>query len=142
MAHLNKVLLIGRLTRDPEVRSFANGGKVASFGFAVNNRKKGQDGEWEDDPCFLDVSAFNAREGRKLADIVEEYFTKGKQAYIEGRMVLEQWEDKKDGGKRQKLKVIVDNIQLLESSSKKEEAPKQQYQPPASDFDGGKDIPF
>src|SRR5262245_10230883 len=60
MANLNKVMLIGRLTRDPEVRMFSNGGKVASFGFAVNNRRKNQQtGQWEDEPCFLDCEAFN-----------------------------------------------------------------------------------
>src|SRR5690349_1215434 len=60
MANLNKVMLIGRLTRDPEMRSFSNGGKVAKFGFAVNNRKKNSaTGQWENDPVFLDVEAFN-----------------------------------------------------------------------------------
>jgi hypothetical protein len=72
MANLNKVLLIGRLTRDPEVRTFSNGGKVAHIGFAVNNRKKNtQTGEWEDDPVFLDCEAFNRGETGKLADNIE-----------------------------------------------------------------------
>ena len=80
MANLNKVMLIGRLTRDPEVRTFANGGKVAKFGFAVNNRKKNQPtGQWEDEPVFLDVEAFNRENGRKLADLVEQYLKKGDQ---------------------------------------------------------------
>ena len=71
MANLNKVMLIGRLTRDPEVRTFSNGGKVAKFGFAVNNRKKNQQtGQWEDDPVFLDVEAFNRGEFGKLADFL------------------------------------------------------------------------
>ena len=78
MANLNKVMLIGRLTRDPEMRTFANGGKVAKFGFAVNNRKKNQQtGQWEDEPVFLDVEAFNRETGRKLADLVEQYLRKG-----------------------------------------------------------------
>jgi single-strand DNA-binding protein len=151
MAHLNKVLLIGRLTRDPEVRSFSNGGKVASFGFAINNRKKDGSGEWVDDPCFIDMAAFNANQGRKLADIVEEYFAKGKQAYVEGRLVLEQWDDKNGGGKRSKLKVVVDNIQLLENGGKKEE--KSQSKRHEDEYSGsngpeirrpsdGSDIPF
>src|SRR6266480_2955926 len=64
MANLNKVMLIVRLTRDPEVRMFPNGGKVAKFGFAVNNRKKNtQSGQWEDEPVFLDVEAFTRGEG-------------------------------------------------------------------------------
>jgi single-strand DNA-binding protein len=115
MANLNKVMLIGRLTRDPEVRTFSNGGKVANFGFAVNNRKKNPTtGEWEDEPCFLEVKAFNRETGRKLADLVEQYLHKGNQAYLEGHLVLEQWEDKNGGGKRQAIKVILEDLQFLE----------------------------
>jgi single-strand DNA-binding protein len=115
MANLNKVMLIGRLTRDPEVRTFSNGGKVAQFGFAVNNRKKNQQtDQWEDEPVFLDVKAFNREAGRKLADLAEQYLKKGHQAYIEGHLVLEEWQDKNDGSKRQKLKIVVDNFQFLE----------------------------
>jgi single-strand DNA-binding protein len=114
MANLNKVMLIGRLTRDPEVRTFSNGGKVAKIGFAVNNRKKNQQtGQWEDDPVFLDVDAFNRETGRKLADLVEQYLRKGHQAYIEGNLVLDQWTDK-DGQKRSKLKVVLQDVQFLE----------------------------
>jgi single-strand DNA-binding protein len=114
MANLNKVMLIGRLTRDPEVRTFSNGGKVAKIGFAVNNRKKNQQtGQWEDDPVFLDIDAFNRETGRKLADLVEQYLRKGHQAYIEGNLVLDQWTDK-DGQKRSKLKVVLQDVQFLE----------------------------
>jgi single-strand DNA-binding protein len=113
MANLNKVMLIGRLTRDPEVRAFANGGKVAMFGFAVNNWKKNQTtSQSEEDPVFVDVDAFN-REFRKLADLCEQYLRKGHQAYIEGRLKLDQWTDK-DGQKRQKLKVVMEDLQFLE----------------------------
>src|SRR5260370_35319196 len=98
MANLNKVMLIGRLTRDPEVRVFSNGGKVAKFGFAVNNRKKNQaTGQWEDDPVFIDVDAFNREAGRKLADPVEQYLHKGNQASIEGSLFLDQWDDTNTG---------------------------------------------
>jgi single-strand DNA-binding protein len=113
MANLNKVMLIGRLTRDPECRTFSNGGKVAHFGFAVNNRKKNQaTGAWEEDPVFLDIEAFN-RETRKLADLVEQYLKKGHQAYIEGSLRLDQWTDK-DGQKRSKLKIVLSDVQFLE----------------------------
>jgi single-strand DNA-binding protein len=113
MANLNKVMLIGRLTHDPEVRTFANGGKVAKIRFAVNNRKKNQQtGEWEHDPVYLDIDAFN-RETRKLADLVEQYLHRGDQAYIEGNLVLDQWVDK-DGQKRSKLKVVLQDVQFLE----------------------------
>jgi single-strand DNA-binding protein len=116
MANLNKVMLIGRLTRDPETRTFSNGGKVANFGFAVNNRKKNQQtGEWEDEPCFVDIKAFNSgfERGRKLADLCEQYLKKGHQAYIEGRLVLEQWTSQ-DGQKQSKLRVVMEEVQFLE----------------------------
>lgn len=113
MANLNKVMLIGRLTRDPEVRTFSNGGKVAKFGFAVNNRKKNsQTGQWEDEPVFLDVEAFNRGEFGKQADLVEQYLTKGRQVFIEGHLRLDQWE--KDGQKRSRLLIVLDNMQFLE----------------------------
>jgi single-strand DNA-binding protein len=114
MANLNKVMLIGRLTRDPEVRVFANGGKVAHFGFAVNNRKKNQQtGQWEEVPVFLDVEAFNRGEFGKQADLCEQYLKKGHQAYIEGHLRMDEWTGQ-DGQKRSKIKVVVDNVQFLQ----------------------------
>jgi single-strand DNA-binding protein len=114
MANLNKVMLIGRLTRDPEVRMFANGGKVAKFGFAVNNRRKNsQTGQWEDEPVFIEVDAFNRGEFSKQADLVEQYLRKGHQAFIEGHLRLEQWTSQ-DGQKRSKLMIVMDNVQFLE----------------------------
>src|ERR1700745_3852734 len=93
MANLNKVMLIGRLTRDPEVRTFSNGGKVAKVGFAVNNRKKNnQTGQWEDDPVFIEVEVFNRGENGTLADRVEQTLRKGQQIFIEGHLKLDQWE--------------------------------------------------
>jgi single-strand DNA-binding protein len=113
MANLNKVMLIGRLTRDPETRTFANGGKVAKFGFAVNNRRKNSTtGQWEDEPVFIDVDAFNRGETGKQADLVEQYLRKGQQVFIEGHLKLDQWE--KDGQKRSRLHVVADNFQFLE----------------------------
>src|SRR5437879_9234351 len=81
MANLNKVMLIGRLTRDPEIRTFATGGKIAKFGFAVNNsRKNSSTGQWEDEPVFLDIEASNRFQGgRQLADVVEQHLHKGQQ---------------------------------------------------------------
>src|SRR5712692_146399 len=114
MANLNKVMLIGRLTRDPEVRSFATGGKVASFGFAVNNKRKNQQsGQWEDEAVFIDMEAFNRQTGRQLADVIEQYFRKGQQYFIEGHLKFDQWTSK-DNEKRSKLKVVVDNFEFLE----------------------------
>ncbi len=114
MANLNKVMLIGRLTRDPEVRSFPSGGKVAEFGFAVNNRRKNpQSGDWEDEPVFMDCAAYNRGDYGKLADRVEEHLRKGAQIFIEGHLKLDQWTSQ-DGQKRSKLRVVVDNFQFLD----------------------------
>ena len=117
MANLNKVMLIGRLTRDPETRTFSNGGKVANIGFAVTGQRKKnpQTGQWEDEPCFLDVKAFNSNyeNGRKLADICEQYLHKGSQVYIEGHLILEQWTNQ-EGQKQSKIKVIMEDFQFLE----------------------------
>src|SRR3989338_556368 len=115
MANLNKVMLIGRLTRDPEVKTFGNGGKVANIGFAVNNRRKSPEtGQWEDVPVWVDLKAFNRESGRKLADLAEQYLRKGHQVYVEGHLVLEEWEGKEDGKKQSKMRVVVDDIQFLE----------------------------
>jgi single-strand DNA-binding protein len=106
-------MLIGRLTRDPEVKAFSNGGKVAKFGFAVSNRKKNsQTGQWEDDPVFLNVEAFNRGEYGKQADLCEQ-LRKGSQVFIEGRLQLDQWTSQ-DGQKRSQVKVVVDNFQFLD----------------------------
>ena len=114
MANLNKVMLIGRLTRDPEARTFSNGGKVVNFGFAVNNRRKNTaTGQWEDEPVFIDMSVFNRGETGRQADLVEQSLRKGHQVFIEGHLKLDQWTSQ-EGQKRSKLSVIVDNFQFLE----------------------------
>jgi single-strand DNA-binding protein len=115
MANLNKVMLIGRLTRDPEIKTFGNGGKVANVGFAVNNRKKDkQSGEWVDVPVWIDLKVFNRETGRKMADLVESSLKKGQQIYVEGHLVLEEWTGKEDGKKASKMVVYVDDFQFLE----------------------------
>jgi single-strand DNA-binding protein len=115
MANVNKVILVGRLTRDPETRSFASGGKVAAFGFAVTNRKKNQStGQWEDDPMFIDCKVFNRGENGQQADRVQQTLHKGNQVFLEGHLVFEQWDDKQTGQKRSKHVLVVDNFQYLE----------------------------
>ena len=114
MANLNKVMLIGRLTRPPEIHAFENGGKVANIGFAVNNsRKNRESGEWEETPVWIDLKAFNRESGSKLADLAEKHLCKGRQVYVEGHLALEEWTAKEDGGKRSKMLVYADRIQFL-----------------------------
>ena len=114
MANLNKVMLIGRLTRDPEIRTFGTGGKVANFGFAVNNKRKNPStGQWEDDPVFIDMAVFNRGENVRQVDLVEQSLRKGHQVFIEGHFKFDQWTSQ-EGQKRTKLSVVVDNFQFLE----------------------------
>ena len=140
MANLNKVMLIGRLTRDPEIRAFSNGGKVARFGFAVNNRRKNQQtGQWEDEPVFLECEVFNRGENGTLADRMEQTVRKGHQIFIEGHLKLDQWNDKTTGDKRQMLKIVVDNFQYLErreegSSPRPLANPRPSAGPPPDDY--------
>jgi single-strand DNA-binding protein len=116
VANLNRVLLIGRLTRDPEIKTFNSGSAVVKFGFAVNNRKKNQQtGEWEDEPVFLECEAWDRANGagQGMASRINDTLTKGKQIFIEGRLKFEQWESQ-EGGKRSKLLVSIENFQYLE----------------------------
>ncbi|OGS13495.1 MAG: hypothetical protein A2285_04275 [Elusimicrobia bacterium RIFOXYA12_FULL_57_11] len=132
MANLNKVMLIGRLTRDPELKTFSNGGKVANVGFAVNNRRKNQQtGQWEEVPVWVDLKAFNREPGRKMADLIEKYLRKGSQAYVEGHLVLEEWAGKEDGKKQTKMVVYVDEIEFLGSRGDGPAAGAEQEEPAA-----------
>jgi single-strand DNA-binding protein len=108
MANLNKVLLIGRLTRDPESRSLKSGTAVVSFGLAVNRTYTRQDsGEKVEETCFLDVEAWG-----RTGETIVRYMKKGRQIFIEGRLKLDTWE--KDGQKRSKLSVVVENFQFID----------------------------
>ena len=111
---INRVLLGGNLTRDPQVRFFANERAVADFGIAVNRRFKGSDGQMKDEVTFIDVEAWG-----RTAELVGQYLTKGRACFVEGRLKLDSWEDK-DGQKRSKLKVVADSVQFLDSGNRGE----------------------
>ncbi|MGQ4809692.1 Single-stranded DNA-binding protein [Candidatus Entotheonellaceae bacterium PAL068K] len=106
MASLNKVIMLGNLTRDPELRYTASGTPVSSFGLAVNFRYR-QDEEWKDDVCFIDVVTF----GRQ-AETVGEYLSKGRLALVEGRLRWRSWENEA-GQKRSKHEVVAMNVQFM-----------------------------
>jgi single-strand DNA-binding protein len=106
MASLNRIMLLGNLTRDPELRYAPNGTAVARFGLAVNSRYR-QGEEWKDDVCFVDVVVF----GRQ-AETAGEYLSKGRMALIEGRLQWRSWESQ-DGQKRSKHEVIADRVQFM-----------------------------
>ncbi len=104
---INRVIISGNLTRDPELRSTASGLPVLGFGVAVNDRRRNQQtGEWEDYPNFIDCTMFGAR-GESLS----KFLTKGAKVAIEGKLRWSQWE--RDGQKRSKIEVIVDELELM-----------------------------
>ena len=106
---INRVVISGNLTRDPDLRSTASGMPVLGFGVAVNDRRKNQQtGEWEDYPNFIDCTMFGAR-----AQSVSRFLSKGSKAAIEGKLRWSQWE--RDGQKRSKIEVIVDEIEFMTS---------------------------
>lgn len=108
---INRVTISGNLTRDPDLRSTASGMPVLGFGVAVNDRRKNQQtGEWEDYPNFIDCTMFGAR-----AQSVSRFLSKGSKVAIEGKLRWSQWE--RDGQKRSKVEVIVDEIEFMTSRS-------------------------
>ena len=109
MPNLNRVMLMGNLTRDPELRYTPNNTAVTSVGLAVNRRWRNQQGESQEETTFVDCEAW----GRQ-AEVINEYMRKGKPIYIEGRLRLDQWQDR-DGNNRSKLKIVVENFQFLDS---------------------------
>jgi len=110
MAGFNRVLLLGNLTRDPEMRYLPSQSAVTNFGIACSRKFKTATGEQREEVTFVDCAAF----GRQ-AEVINQYCTKGKQLFVEGRLKYETWEDKNGGGKRHKLSVVVENFQLLGS---------------------------
>ena len=110
MASLNKVMLIGNVTRDPEVKFTPKGSAVADLGLAINRIYTNQAGEKSEEVTYIDVELWG-----RLAEIAGEYAKKGRSMFIEGRLRLDSWEDKQSGQKRNRLKVVGEGLQLLGS---------------------------
>lgn len=160
MASLNKVMLIGNLTRDPEVRWTPKGLAVTDIGIAVNRNYTTDGGEKREETTFVDVTLWG-----RLAEIAEKYAFKGRPVFVEGRLQLDTWDDRQTGQKRSKLKVVGENLQLLGSPrdgggnrestsspapsredqpipSASASQPEQSSGPDFSDSDGDDEIPF
>jgi len=105
----NKVILVGNLTRDIELRYTPNGAAVANTAIATSRKFKNQMGEQKEEVCFVDITFFG-----RTAEIANQYLGRGKQVLVEGRLKLDQWTDQ-NGGKRSKHSVVVDNLQMLGS---------------------------
>jgi single-strand DNA-binding protein len=153
MASYNRVVLLGNLTRDPELRYIPSGTAVTDIGLAVNDRRKNANGEWVEEATFVDVTLWG-----RTAEVASEYLSKGSPVLIEGRLKLDTWETN-DGQKRSKLKVIGERMQMLGTRgvgggaggrpAPQQDAQQGQPPPPEDDFDpsaaepaGGSDIPF
>ena len=108
MAYLNKVFLIGNLTRDPELRVTPKGTAICQFGIAVNRQFKDDSGALRDETTFVDIEAWG-----KQGELVAKYLSKGSLAMVEGRLKLDQWEDKNTKEKRSRMKVVLEQFQFL-----------------------------
>jgi len=108
MANVNKVILIGNVTRDPEVKFTSKGSAVTDIGLAINRNYTLDNGEKREETTFVDVELWG-----RLAEIAGEYAKKGRPLYIEGRLRMDTWEDKASGQKRSRMKVVGENLQLL-----------------------------
>jgi single-strand DNA-binding protein len=108
MANYNKVLLMGNLTRDVELKQIAGNQSVAEIGLAVNRRFKDRDGNPREETTFVDCEAWG-----RTAEVMSQYLSKGKPVFIEGRLKLDTWQDQ-SGNKRSKMRVVVENFQFVE----------------------------
>ncbi len=154
MANLNKVMLIGNLTRDPEIKYTPKGTAVCDAGLAINRVYNTEGGERREETTFIDVTFWG-----RTAEVVSQYTKKGSPLFVEGRLQLDSWEDKQSGQKRSKLRVVGEGIQLLGSrpsgagggagssaeaetprpaTSRPTPPPRQEPPPPAEDDD----VPF
>jgi single-strand DNA-binding protein len=144
MAGFNKVLLMGNLTRDPQLSYTPNQTAVVDFGVATNRRWTGQDGTQHDETCFVDCRAFG-----RTAENINKYMTKGKPIFIEGRLTFDSW-TAQDGSKRSRLRVTVENFQFLPGTGGGPAQGESQEAAPDTDVPPGRpsgqipdsDIPF
>lgn len=112
MANLNKVMLMGNLTRDIELRTLPSGQSVGAFAIAINRNWTGQDGEKREEVTFVDCDAWG-----KTAEIMAKYLSKGRPVFVEGRLRQDTWDDKETGQKRSKMKVVVESFQFIDSKA-------------------------
>lgn len=110
MANLNKVMLMGNLTRDPEMKYTPSNTAIANFGLAINRRWVTPEGEKKEETTFVDCEAYG-----RTAENIGKFLQKGRPLFVEGRLKLDQWTDKNDQSKRSKIKVVVETFQFIDS---------------------------
>src|ERR1035437_4786674 len=120
MANFNRVILAGNLTRDPELRYTPKGTAIASFGLAINRKWKSETGEVKEEVCFVDVEAWD-----RQAEVVAQYFKKGRPILVEGRLKFDQWEDKNTHQKQSKLKVRLETFSFIDTKGADDGVPSE-----------------
>lgn len=137
MANFNKIILMGNLTRDPQLTNLPSGSPVCEFGVAVNRKWKSKEGEQREEVMFVDCRVFG-----KQAETFNQYMAKGKPILLEGRLQFDQWEDQQ-GNKRSKHRVFVERFTFVGSRDDQggQEKPRTETAP-SDDYAGGEDIPF
>jgi len=133
MPSYNKVLLMGNLTRDPQLKQTPNNMSVAEIGLACNRKFKGKDGEMREETTFVDCEAWG-----RTAETMAKYLSKGRPVFVEGRLKLDQWQDK-DGNNRSKLRVVIESFQFIDSRGSQSSTPPQEAATTAPPSD---DVPF
>ena len=136
MASYNKVILMGNLTRDPELKQTPSNQSVAQIGLAVNRKFKGRDGDMKEETTFVDCEAWG-----RTAETMSKYLAKGRPVFVEGRLKLDQWQDK-DGNNRSKLKVVIDTFQFVDSRGGQSGQTQQPAAATANITPQDDDIPF
>lgn len=139
MASINKVILVGRLGKDPEIRAMSNGKSVANLSVATSRQWKNQNGEKQEETEWSNIVAYD-----KLADIIGQYLRKGSQVYLEGRLQTRRWTDK-EGKDRYTTEIIASEMRMLDGkkdSGGSSEAPASVNQPAAGGGDDSSEIPF
>jgi len=134
MPNLNKVMLMGNLTRDPELRVTPKGTAICTFSLAINRKFKGENDEDREEVTYVDCEAWG-----KTGENVSKYMTKGRPLFVEGRLKLDQWEDKNTKEKRSRMKVVADFTQFLSSGEQARTSPAAAPRP-QEDLD--EDVPF
>jgi single-strand DNA-binding protein len=139
MANINRVVLVGNLTKDPELRQTSHGTSVCSLRVAVNSRRRDESGEWVDKPNYFDVSVFGNQ-----AESCSQYLSKGRPVGIDGRLDWREWETSDGSGKRQAVQIIAESVQFLGGSGDGGRVPADAGQQESADSPAAADddIPF
>ena len=136
MATYNKVLIMGNLTRDPELKQTPSNQSVAQIGIAMNRKFKDREGNMREETTFVDCEAWG-----RTAEVMAQYLSKGKPVFVEGRLKLDQWQDK-DGNNRSKLKVVIETCQFIDSKGGQSSTPPATAAAAPPSAPPADDIPF